>query len=178
MHKSKVKCFAKGRAGRKYDFGNKVSLAVTSKGSWTVGTMSLEGNLYDGHTLGKQLTRVRDFLGECEVREVFVDRGYRGNKHQGAETVDVECEGRGSIPKSLWRFNKRRAAIEPIIGHMKSEYRLERNRVKGTLGNAVNVLLSGAAMNFGKWIKWVGQFWRVFSALLKMIFPVPAPSLP
>jgi IS5 family transposase len=61
---------------------------------------------------------------------------------------------------------------------MKSELRLERNRLKGTLGNAINALLSAAAMNFGKWMTWVGPFWRFFSALLTMIFPVPAPSLP
>ncbi len=178
VHEPKVECIAKGKAGRKYEFGNKVSLAVTSKGSWIVGTMSLEGNPYDGHTLGKQLTQVRDFIGEGRVREVFVDLGYRGHKHEGAETVYVDRERRGSIPKSLWKFIKRRAAIEPIIGHMKSEHRLERNRLKGTLGNAINALLSAAAMNFGRLIKWVGRFWLFFCALLKMIFPVPAPSLP
>jgi IS5 family transposase len=67
-----------------------------------------------------------------------VDRGCRGHKHEGAETVYVDRERRGSLPKSLWRFIKRRAAIEPIIGHMKSEHRLERNGLKGTLGNAIN----------------------------------------
>ena len=178
VHEHKVECIAKGKAGRKYEFGNKVSLAVTSKGSWIVGTMSLEGNPYDGHTLGKQLTQVRDFLGEGRVREVFVDRGYRGHKHEGAETVYVDRERRRSIPKSLWKFIERRAATESIIGHMKSEHRLERNRLKGTLGNAINALLSAAAMNFGKLIKWVGRFWLLFCALLKMIFPLPAPSLP
>jgi IS5 family transposase len=175
VHEPKVECIAKGKAGKKYEFGNKVSLAVTSKGSWIVGTMSLEGNPYDGHTLGKQLKQVRDLLGEGRVREVFVDRGYRGHKHEGEEAVYVDRERRGSIPKSLWRFMKRRAAIEPTIGHMKSEHRLERNRLKGTLGNAVNALLSAAAMNFGKLLKWVGQFWLFLSNLLRMIFPVGVP---
>ncbi len=72
-----------GKAGKKYEFGNKASLAVTSRGSWIVGTMSLEGNPYDGHTLGKQLSQVRSLLGEGKMREVFVDRGYRGHKHEG-----------------------------------------------------------------------------------------------
>ena len=178
VHEPNVECIAKGKAGKKYEFGNKVSLAVTSKNSWIVGTMSLEGNPYDGHTLSKQLTQVRNFLGEGRVREVFVDRGYRGHKHEGAEAIYVDRERRGSIPKSLWRFIKRRAAIEPTIGHMKSEHRLERNRLKGTLGNAINALLSAAAMNFGKLIKWVGQFWLFFAALLRGIFPIPAPLLP
>ena len=175
VHEPEVECIAKGKAGKKYEFGNKVSLAVTSKGSWIIGTISLEGNPYDGHTLGAQLNQVRSLLGEDRVREVFVDRGYRGHKHEGKEAVHVDRERRGSIPKSLWRFMKRRAAIEPIIGHLKSEHRLERNRLKGTLGNAVNALLGAAAMNFGKLLKWVGQFWLFFSNLLRMIFPVGAP---
>ena len=82
---------------------------------------------------------------------------------------------RGSIPKNLWRFMKRRAAIEPTIGHLKREHRLERNRLKGTLGNAVKASLSAAAINFGKLLKWVGQFWLFLSNLFQMIFPVGAP---
>jgi IS5 family transposase len=178
VHEPAVECIAKGKAGKKYEFGNKVSLAVTSRGSWIVGTMSLEGNPYDGHTLGKQLSQVRSLLGEGKMREVFVDRGYRGHKHEGEETVYVDRERRGAIPKALWRFIKRRAAIEPTIGHMKSEHRLERNRLKGTLGNAVNALLSAAAMNFGKLVKWVARFWLFFSAVIRVIFPVAVPSLP
>ena len=177
VHEPNVECIAKGKAGKKYEFGNKVSLAVTSKGNWIVGTMSLEGNPYDGHTLGEQLKQVRNLLGEGKVQEVFVDRGYRGHKHEGAEAVYVDRERRGSISKSLWRFMKRRAAIEPTIGHMKSEHRLERNRLKGTLGNSLNAILSAAAMNFGKLLKWVGQFWHFFSGLLRMIFSVLASPL-
>ncbi len=138
---------------------------MTSKGSWIVGTLSLEGNPYDGHTLGMQLNQVRNLLGDDKVREVFVDRGYRGHKHEGKEAVYVDRERRGTISKSLWRFMKRRAAIEPIIGHMKSGHRLERNRLKGTPGNAINALLSAAAMNFGKLLKCgLGGFGPFFPA--------------
>jgi IS5 family transposase len=59
---------------------------------------------------------------------------------------------------------KRRAAIEPSIGHLKSEHRLERNRLKGVEGNAINALLSAAAMNFHKLL---GAFWRIF--LLRLL---------
>jgi transposase, IS5 family len=54
---------------------------------------------------------------------------------------------------------KRRAAVEPSIGHLKSEHRLERNRLKGVAGNAINAILSAAAMNFHKLL---GAFWRIF----------------
>ncbi len=82
MHKPKMGYIAKGKTGKKYEFGNKVSLAVTSRGSWIIATMSLEGNPYAGHTLGAQLNHLRSLLGEDRVREVFVDRGYRGHKHE------------------------------------------------------------------------------------------------
>ncbi len=44
----------------------------------------------------------------------------------------------------------RRAAIEPIIGHLKSDHRLDRNYLKGTTGDAINVLLPASAFNFAK----------------------------
>ena len=170
IHEAEVQCIAKGKAGKKCEFGNKVSLAVTSKQSWVIGALSLEGNPYHGHTLSKQIKQVRCIVGSDMVKEVFVDRGYRGHKHEGAENVTVDRERRGKIPKSFWRRRKRRAAIEPIIGHMKSEHRLERNRLKGTVGNAINALLSAAAMNFGKLLGWVGRFWLFLRALVATIF--------
>ena len=171
VHEPEVQCIAKGKAGKKYEFGNKVSLAVTSKNNWVVGALSFTGNPYDGHTLSKQLTQTRSMIGEkARVKHVFVDRGYRGHKHQGHESVSVDQLRRGAIPKWLWRLMKRRAAIEPTIGHMKSEHRLERNRLKGTCGDAINALLSGVAMNFGKLLAWVGRFWLFLRAVIEGIF--------
>jgi IS5 family transposase len=48
---------------------------------------------------------------------------------------------------------KHRAAVEPSIGHLKTEHRLERNRLKGAAGNAVNAVLAAAAMNFQKLLR-------------------------
>jgi len=150
VHEPEVACIAKGKAGKKYEFGNKVSLAATSKGGWLLGALSLLGNPYDGHTLDEQLTQVRRLVTGHAVKEGHVDMGYRGNNHQGPETIIVDKRRRGSIPKRVWKWMKRRAAIEPTIGHLKAEHRLERNRLKGTQGNAINALLSAAAMNFQK----------------------------
>jgi len=83
--------------------------------------------------------------------------GYRGHDHQGVETVHVDKRRRGTTPKRLWRWMKRRAAVEPTIGHLKSEHRMERNRLKGTTGDAINAILSAAAMNLNKLL---GAFWR------------------
>ena len=149
VHEPEICCIAKGKAGKKYEFGNKASVATTSRGGWLLGALSQPDNPYDGHTLGAQLTQVRRLVGE-KVQEAHVDMGYRGHGYTGPETVHIDKRRRGSTPKRLWRWMKRRAAVEPTIGHLKGEHRLERNRLKGTTGDAINAILSAAAMNFQK----------------------------
>ena len=92
---------------------------------------------------------------------VFVDRGYRGHGYEGQSEVHVDRVRRGRIKRSVWKWMKRRSAIEPTIGHLKRDRRLERNRLKGTEGDRVNAILSAAAMNFSKLLKHAGAFWRL-----------------
>ncbi len=132
--------------------------------------MSLLGNPYDGHILDEQLAQVRRFVTGHAVKEGPVDMGYQGNNHQGPETIIVDTRRRGTIPKRVWKGMKRRAAIEPTFGHLKAVHRLERNRLKGTQGNAINALLSAAAMNFQKLL---GFFLCRLLHLLRSLF-VPA----
>jgi IS5 family transposase len=136
VHEPEVACIAKGKAGKKYEFGNKVSLAATSRAGWCLGALSFLGNPYDGHTLDAQLAQVRRLVTTHAVKEAHVDMGYRGNNHRGPETIIVDKRRRGTLPKRVWKGMKRRAAIEPTIGQLKAEHRLERNRRKGTQGNA------------------------------------------
>lgn len=168
VHEPKVACIAKGKAGKKYEFGNKVSVAATSRGGWLLGTLSLPDNPYDGHTLDQQLSQVRRFVSHKNqaTTEAHVDMGYRGHNHTGPETVHIDKRRRGSTPKSLWRRMKRRAAVEPTIGHMKCEHRLERNRLKGPIGDSINALLSAAAMNFQKLLSFFLHFWLRLCTLL------------
>ena len=130
--------------------------------------MSLLGNPYDGHTLNQQLEQKRRLLEDKTEKQpqVHVDMGYRGHNHAGPETVHIDKRRRGATPLSLWRWMKRRAAVEPTIGHLKNEHRLERNRLKGTTGDAINALLSAAAMNFQKL---QGFFWLFLRYLLSLL---------
>jgi IS5 family transposase len=159
VHEPQVECIGKGKAGKKYEFGNKVSVAVSSVGGWMLGTLSLAGNPYDGHTLGEQMQQVQRLIGKNRVREVHVDMGYRGHGYEGPETVHVDKRSRGRTAKRLWQWMKRRAAVEPTIGHLKSEHRLERNRLKGVSGDAINAMLSAAGMNLQKLLR---AFLRLF----------------
>jgi transposase, IS5 family len=169
VHEPEVECIAKGKAEKKYEFGNKVSVAVSSHGGWFVGSKSFMGNPYDGHTLPAQMKQVEKLLGR-QVKEVHVDMGYRGHDYAGDAAIHVDKRRRGRTPKSLWRRMKHRAAVEPSIGHLKTEHRLERNRLKGAAGNAVNAVLAAAAMNFRKLLRAVPRsFMREIYAILNRI---------
>ena len=177
VHEPEVECIAKGKADKKYEFGNKVSVAVSSRGGWFVGAKSFTGNPYDGHTLGAQMKQIDRLIGS-KVSEAHVDMGYRGHDYEGAVTVYVDKRRRGKTSRALWRWMKRRAAVEPSIGHLKNEHRLERNRLKGVEGDAINAVLAAAAMNFQKLLgaflrhllRWL---WSVWSGLQLRQDPQP-----
>ena len=166
VHEPEVQCIAKGKAGKQYEFGNKVSVAVSSRGGWFVGARSFTGNPYDGHTLSAQMKQVEDLIGN-KVREAHVDMGYRGHDYDGAVTVHIDKRRRGRTSPALWRWMRRRAAVEPSIGHLKNEHRLERNRLKGVAGDAINAVLAASAMNFRKLLR---AFLRIFRCCLPSIW--------
>jgi IS5 family transposase len=159
VHEPEVQCIAKGKAGKQYEFGNKVSVAVSSRGGWFVGVKSFTGNPYDGNTLAAQMKQVESLIAN-QVSEAYVDMGYRGHDYDGAVTVHVDKRRRGRTSEARWRWMKRRAAVEPSIGHLKSEHRLERNRLKGAAGNEINAILAAAAMNFQKLLRAFGRIFR------------------
>jgi transposase, IS5 family len=148
VHEPQVECIAKGKAHKRYEFGAKVSVAATSRGGWFVGALALAGNPYDGHTLATTLAQV-ERLGRAP-RQAFVDQGYRGHDYAGTVQVHVDRKRRGGLARRLWRWMKRRAAIEPGIGHLKQEHRMERCRLWGAAGDAFNAILAAAGMNFRK----------------------------
>jgi IS5 family transposase len=159
VHEPHVECISKGKAHKRYEFGCKVSVAATSRGGWFVGAMAVHNNPYDGHTLKDALDQVQRIAGSCP-QHAFVDMGYRGHGYCGEVQVHVDKRRRGRTAKSLWRWMKRRAAIEPGIGHLKREHRMDRNRLKGVEGDRLNAILSCAGMNFHKLLRWVADFLR------------------
>jgi len=139
----------------------KVSLATTSQGGWHVGAVSCPHNPYDGHTLAETLEQVERLMGQAPAH-VFVDMGYRKHNYEGPSAIHVDKKTRGGTARNLWKWMKRRAAIEPGIGHLKAEHRMERNRLWGAQGDMVNAILSAAGMNFRKLLKHAEAFWRIF----------------
>ena len=145
LHAPEVECISKGKAHKRYEFGVKVSITSTNRSNFIVGGYALPGRPYDGHTLQQVLDQTRRLTGS-QIDEAFVDKGYRGH---GEERTRVYISGqrRGIKTRSLKKRLKRRQAIEPIIGHLKSDGRLGRNYLQGMVGDAMNVLLCCAGHN-------------------------------
>ena len=157
-HAEEVECIAKGKVHKRYEFGNKASFVTTSKSNWVVGAQSLKRNPYDGLTLKNALEQVPVIAGRA-AKTAYCDQGYRGHGVEGETTVRVV----GRLPKRATRttrnWMKRRAAIEPVIGHLKSDNRLNRNYLKGDAGNQANVLLAAAGYNLAKLLAWFYCAW-------------------
>ena len=145
LHAPEVECISKGKAHKRYEFGVKASIATTNKSNFVVGGMALPGNPFDGHTLTQALEQVRWMTGSV-IEEAFVDRGYRGHG-ETQTTVYISGQKRGIKTQRLKCSLKRREAIEPVIGHLKSDGLLGRNYLKGTEGDQMNVMLSCAGHN-------------------------------
>lgn len=150
IHAPEVECISKGKAHKRYEFGNKVGLATTSQDNWLIGIKSFHGNPYDGHTLTSNLDQI-ERLTEWKVKDVYVDLGYRGHGYEGETRVNiVNYRTMKKATRSVKRWLKRRSAIEPIIGHLKSDNRMSRNYLKGIEGDEMNALLSGCGFNMRK----------------------------
>ena len=147
LHEPEVDCISKGKARVRYEFGTKVSVATTLAGGFVVGMRSMPGNPHDGHTLPDALQQVETLTG-CRPDLAVVDRGYRGHG-VGGTTVLISGARRGLTPR-LKRLLRRRSAIEPEIGHMKTDGRLARCALKGTLGDALFAVLCGCGHNIRK----------------------------
>ena len=144
LHAPEVECISKENARTPYEFGVKVSVATTLKEGFVVGMRSMPGNPYDGHTLAEAIEQV-EILAQRMPHTVIVDRGYKGAELQGIRILR-SGQKRG-ISRTLHAMIKRRSAIEPTIGHMKTDGRLARNHLKGALGDALHAVLCGAGHN-------------------------------
>jgi IS5 family transposase len=169
LHEPEVDCIAKGKARVRYEFGAKVSVATTLAGGFVVGMRSMPGNPYDGHTLADALQQVETLTGRCPSLAV-VDRGYRGHRVQGTQVL-ISGTRRGLTPR-LGKLLRRRSAIEPEIGHMKSDGRLARCALKGTIGDALFAVLCGCGHNIRKILAHLRALLAVLLAnLIRAIVP-------
>ena len=117
-----------------------------------------------GYTLTGQIVQIERLTGVA-VERAYVDRGYRGHKHDGPAKVYI-AHSRGIASPTIRRELRRRNAIEPIIGHTKSDGLLERNHLAGATGDAINAVLVAAGHNMRLLIAWITALWRVLITLV------------
>ena len=164
MHEPDVQCISKGKEHKKYEFGNKVSIIRSATGV-ILGASSFR-NEYDGHTIEESLAQVRRLTGKS-IKRLAGDRGYRGKKE--IDGTKILIPGTSKAKDTYYQRMKKhklfckRAAIEPTIGHLKTDYRLGRNFYKGLLGDAINVMLAAAAYNFKRAMRLLWWLLKKFS---------------
>jgi IS5 family transposase len=175
LHEPQVYCLSKGKEHKKYEFGSKASVVMTKTHGVIVGAVAHAENLYDGDALRPALEQTRGITGGQPAKAI-VDRGYRGRKEvDGTEVLlpgkPKPGQSKRESAKLRARF-RRRAAIEPVISHLKHQYRLARCFLKGFVGDQVNLLLAAAAWNLKKWLRSAAFFWlqliRLFAGNLTL----------
>jgi transposase, IS5 family len=170
LHAPEVECIGKGKAHKPYEFGVKVSVATTLKhskgGQFVVHAQALPGNPYDGHTLAGIIPAIEQLVGNT-IERLHADAGYRGHNAPPEYKFKVyTSRQKRRVTPAIKREMKRRAAVEPVIGHLKEEHRLDRNYLAGRHGDANNAVLAAAGYNFRRLIRWLRDFVRLFLAML------------
>ncbi|WP_281175036.1 IS5 family transposase [Sulfurovum lithotrophicum] len=155
LHESHIYAIAKGKDHKKYEYGTKASLVTTMKSNVIIGVTAHQKNEHDSKTLEAALAHANKHRTK-PIIEAICDRGYRGKKEVNGTAICIP----DSPKKRDTKYQKeqkrkkfrRRAAIEPIIGHVKSDHRMQRNYLKGFIGDQINLLLAAAAFNLKKWM--------------------------
>jgi IS5 family transposase len=172
LHEPDVYCMSKGKAHKQYEFGCKVSVALTATTGIIVGVTSFEKNKSDVHTLEETLTQVKNITGSLP-REAICDRGYRGRKQVEDTTITIPKP----LPANSTRYQKekvrikfrRRAAIEPVIGHLEHDHRMERNFLKGIYGDFVNCVLAAAGFNLKKMLRKIASS---LDSIIRLVYTI------
>jgi IS5 family transposase len=156
IYEPHVACICKGKLHQKWEYGNKVSFAIGVKHKIILGVSSFVGAPFDGDTISGTL----EMMGRCfdgyQPDLVIGDLGYRGRPEvlgtkvvtpQDIRKMPVSCEREALLAKLTSR-----SAIEPIIGHAKSDYGMARNLLSGVRGDQINAISAAAGFNLKKFL--------------------------
>jgi len=153
LHAPEVECIGKGKARKPYEFGVKAAVVILHRVGLMVGARTFPGNPFDGHILNPALEQATNLMQDVggEIKEVVADLGFRG--------VDADNRGKFIIHRGKFKslspqqkgWLRRRQAVEPAIGHLKSDHRMDRCWLKGALGDVLHTISCAAGYN----IRWL-----------------------
>lgn len=175
LHEKDVVCISKGKSRNRYEFGSKVSFVMTHKKSLITSAQSLDGNPYDGHTLKPALENAQH-ISKTKIKDAFVDKGYKGHGiDEEKDNIRIFISGQKThnkkkITKTIKKHLKRRQAIEPIIGHMKNDGKLNLCRLKGIIGDKINAILVAAGHNLRMILKHIRKLLKNTNFYLNSLF--------
>jgi IS5 family transposase len=166
-HKPYTACIAKGKAHKKYEFGNKIGIMVNPKSLVILAVQSYPGNPHDSRTIEPLLDQMQNKLN-YQPDEVIYDRGGRGRANINGVTIStpkppLKRDSRYAKIKKRKKF-RRRAGIEPVIGHLKSDFRMGQNYLNGANSPKINAMLAATGWNLKKLMKKLKQelLWLYF----------------
>jgi transposase, IS5 family len=169
LHAPEVECIGKGKAHKPYEFGVKVSVATPLKpaagGQFILHAAALPGRPYDGHTLAPVIAGIEAVTG-VEIKRIVADKGYRGGNAPKPYDMRVYITGqKRGMTDAIKRLMKRRAAVEPVIGHQKTDHRMGRNFLAHASGDAANAVLSAVGYNTRRLLNWLALLlaWILYS---------------
>ena len=170
LHAPEAECIGKGKAHKPYEFGVKVSVATTLKhskgGQFVVHAQALPGNPYDGHTLAGVIPAIEQLVGNT-IERLHTDAGYRGHNAPPDYKFKIyTSKQKRRVTPQIKREMRRRAAVEPVIGHLKEDHRMGRNYLAHRHGDLNNAILAAAGYNFRRLIRWLRILLRLFLAVL------------
>jgi IS5 family transposase len=171
LHAPEVECIGKGKAHKPYEFGVKVSIATTLEqapgGQFVLNAKALPGNPYDGHTL-KDVIPATEATTGAEIMRIVADAGYRGHGAPAPYDIRVYTAGqKRRMTDAIKRKMRRRSAVEPVIGHLKAEHRMNRNHLAHTEGDAINAVLAAAGYNFRRLLAWLALWLALFACTFR-----------
>lgn len=161
LHEPDVVCYAKGKAHVQYEFGSKVALLVTKRTGIITGLVNFTESIYDGNTLAPLLASSERLTGR-RATKVIVDEGYQGQTQCGTTEIirpyqlrvkPQQAKNKGFSKRRVKEWFNRRASIEPRIGHLKSDFRLNKNFLKGIQGDVINAMMAATASNLRIFIR-------------------------
>jgi len=167
LHEPEVYCMSKGKVHKKYEYGCKASIVLTQNTGIIVGAMTFKTNVYDGHTLPKVLEQVERLIGKTP-KTATVDRGYKGKQTIGSTKIQMPKpplkKDSAYQKRKKRKHHRKRAAIEPIISHLKHDHRVANNFLKGQIGDSINFMMAAAGFNFNKLMKKIkeNKIWLFF----------------
>jgi transposase, IS5 family len=180
LHAPEVECIGKGKAHKPYEFGVKVSVATTLKrsrgGQFVAHVKALPGNPYDGHTLATIIPAIEETIG-VDLARILTDAGYRGHNAPKDKMFKVHVAGqKRGLTKAIKRVLRRRAAVEPVIGHLKNGHRMGRNFLAFSEGDANNAILAAVGYNFSLLLNWLRLLFAFFLATIAAALRAPYPA--